>query len=48
MAIVPFKKIKKFFKNPLTNRFKCGIIYMSRGERGLLPMAEKENEKNDF
>lgn len=39
------KIFEKIFKNPLTNRQKYGIIYMSRGERGLLPMAEREERK---
>jgi hypothetical protein len=26
----------------LTNQFKCGIIYMSRGEGSLLPMTERK------
>lgn len=44
-----FTAIKKFFeeisKNPLTNLQKYDIIYMSRGERGLLPMTEREERK---
>jgi hypothetical protein len=33
-VIAPRKIFEKFFKNPLTNTTKCGIIYMSRGDRG--------------
>lgn len=32
-------------KKLLTFLFKYDIIYVSRGERGLLPMTEKENKK---